>query len=229
MPRRPRLEIPGMAHHVVQRGVDRQAVFFDPGCCLVYLQALREQAGKCGVRIHAWCLMTNHIHLLATPDEPGGLARLMHALNRSYVHWVNARYRRMGPLWSGRYKSGLIGDDAHLLTCMRYIELNPVRARMVDHPDAYPWSSWHANTGRRHSTLITPHPVFCALGAGPEERHRRYAEWVLESQDPSDDERLRTATRQNAAFGSERFIRQIERMTGRRVTPRKSGRPRGRG
>jgi len=147
MPRQPRLEVVGLPHHIVQRGVDRQAVFFDHQCYLEYLHLLSAYAGHLEVSVHGWCLMTNHVHLLLTPSVPGTLSRLMQNLNRLYVQRINARFERTGHLWAGRFNASVVGSERYLLSCMRYIELNPVRAGMVAHPQSYPWSSWHANVG----------------------------------------------------------------------------------
>lgn len=142
MPRQPRLEVVGLPHHIVQRGVDRQAVFFDHHCYLEYLHLLSAYAGHLEVSVHSWCLMTNHVHLLLTPSVPGTLSRLMQNLNRLYVQRINARFERTGHLWAGRFKASVVDSERYLLSCMRYIELNPVRAGMVVHPQNYPWSSW---------------------------------------------------------------------------------------
>lgn len=226
MPRQPRLEVVGLPHHIVQRGVDRQAVFFDRQCYLDYLHLLSAYAGDLEVRVHGWCLMTNHVHLLLTPSAPGTLSRLMQNLNRLYVQRVNIRFERTGHLWAGRFKASVVGSERYLLSCMRYIELNPVRAGMVAHPQAYPWSSWHANVGVRHSRLVTPHAEYMALGVTDAERHMRYRALVLQDEDDQVTTRLRDATQQNAAFGSLRFAAQIQQMLGRDVTAKPRGRPR---
>lgn len=226
MPRQPRLEVVGMPHHIVQRGVDRQVVFFDHRCHLEYLHLLSVYASHLEVSVHSWCLMTNHVHLLLTPSIPGTLSRLMQNLNRIYVQRINTRFARTGHLWAGRFKASVVDSDSYLLSCMRYIELNPVRARMVGHPQDYPWSSWHANVGERQSRLVNPHPEYIALGATPKERQEHYRAWVLQDQAESITTELRNATQQNAAFGSPRFAQQIERMLGRDVTVRPRGRPR---
>ena len=145
MARHPRLDLPGIPQHVVQRGNDRQACFAAPIDCGQYLQELREAAAKHGCAIHAYVLMTNHVHLLATPAEAGAMSRMMQAVGRRYVGSFNARYRRTGTLWEGRFKAALVGPSAYALACYRYIELNPVRASMVADPADYPWTSYQAN------------------------------------------------------------------------------------
>lgn len=226
MPRQPRLEITGLPHHIVQRGVDRQAVFFDRQCYLTYLHLLTAYAHEFEVSVHSWCLMTNHVHLLLTPSAPGTLSRMMQHLNRRYVQQINARFRRTGHLWAGRFKAGVVGEQRYLLSCMRYIELNPVRAGMVAHPQTYTWSSWHANVGERGSRLVTPHPEYLALGASDAERWARYRALVLRDEDAAVTNQLREATQQNVTFGSTRFAQQISAMLGREVMPKPRGRPR---
>lgn len=225
MPRQPRLEVVGLPHHIVQRGVDRQAVFFDHHCYLEYLHLLSAYAGHLEVSVHGWCLMTNHVHLLLTPSVPGTLSRLMQNLNRLYVQRINARFERTGHLWAGRFKASVVGSERYLLSCMRYIELNPVRAGMVAHPQDYPWSSWHANVGKRRSRLVTPHPEYVALGATDVECQENYRAWVLQDEQEHEITQLRNATQQNATFGSARFAHQIEQMLGRDVTIKSRGRP----
>jgi len=226
MPRQPRLEIAGLPHHVVQRGVDRQAVFFDHQSYLTYLHLLAAYAHNFEVSVHSWCLMTNHIHLLLTPSVPGTLSRMMQHLNRRYVQQINARFTRSRHLWAGRFKASVVGEQRYLLSCMRYIELNPVRAGMVDHPQAYTWSSWHANVGERKSRLVTPHLEYLALGASDAERWARYRALVLRDEDAAVTCQLREATQQNVTFGSTRFAQQISAMLGREVMPKPRGRPR---
>lgn len=226
MPRQPRLEVVGLPHHIVQRGVDRQVVFFDHRCYLEYLHLLDAYASHLEVSVHSWCLMTNHVHLLLTPTIPGTLSRLMQNLNRMYVQRINTRFERTGHLWAGRFKASVVDSDSYLLSCMRYIELNPVRARMVEDPQNYPWSSWHANVGERQSRLVNPHAEYIALGATQTERQDHYRAWVLQDEAESITTELRNATQQNAAFGSPHFAQQIERMLGRDVTVKSRGRPR---
>ncbi len=226
MPRRPRLEMTGLPHHVVQRGVDRQAVFFDRECYLAYLHLLHAHASRLEITIHSWCLMTNHVHLLLTPHAAGGLSRLMQNLNRQYVQQINRRFGRTGHLWAGRFKASIVSRERYLLSCMRYIELNPVRAGMVTYPAAYPWSSWHANVGERRSTLVVPHEAYLALGATDEARQQTYRALVMEPEEEHVLTHLRTATQQNAAFGSVRFAREIGLMLGRDAGIKSRGRPR---
>lgn len=149
MARQPRFDLPGVPQHIVQRGNDRQPRFADTAGYLRYRQELGEAARKHGCTLHAYVLMTNHVHLLATPAEPGGISRMMQAIGRRYVAAFNARYRRTDTLWEGRFKSALVDSERYVLACYRYIELNPVRAGMVAAPGDYRWSSYHANADGR--------------------------------------------------------------------------------
>ena len=145
MPRKPRFNIVGIPQHVIQRGNNREPCFYSEQDYQRYLKDLSDSAKKHDCRIHAYVLMTNHVHLLVTPMVEHGISNMMQALGRRYVYYINKNYQRSGTLWEGRYKASLIDNERYLLTCMRYIELNPVRAKMVEHPGEYPWSSYQAN------------------------------------------------------------------------------------
>lgn len=162
MPRKPRFTLPGIPQHIIQRGNNREPCFFAEEDYRRYLDDLAEVAEKHGCRIHAYVLMTNHVHLLMTPAREHSISDTMQALGRRYVYYINKTYRRTGTLWEGRYKASLIDTEAYLLTCMRYIELNPVRATMVEHPGEYQWSSYAANAQGTTNPRITPHPVYLA-------------------------------------------------------------------
>ena len=164
MPRRPRLAVPGIPWHIIQRGNNRDACFYDEMDYRYYLETLKEQADKYQCRIHAYVLMTNHVHLLVTPEAVDSAALMMKYLGQRYVQYINRTYRRSGTLWEGRFKSCLAQDETYVLTCHRYIELNPVRASMVDHHRDYVWSSYLANAEGQHNPLLTPHPEYQRLG-----------------------------------------------------------------
>lgn len=180
MPCPRRIDAPGYPQHVVQRGNNRQAVFFNSGDPVNYLGLLRDCAREHKCRVHAYVLMGNHVHLLATPDVSGVLSRMMQAVNRSYVRWVNEREGRTGTLWEGRFHSKLVDTDQYLLACQRYIELNPVRARMVVHPGDYRWSSYRTNAQGRANALLVPHSAFDLIALDLDERRRRYAEFIVQ-------------------------------------------------
>ena len=175
MPRTPRIVIPGVALHVVQRGNNRSPCFFNEADYQYFLRQLRDQAEKCGCAIHAYCLMTNHIHLLMTPKDKEGVANLMKGLGQCYVQYINRTYEHIGTLWQGRYRSRIMQDEGHVMVCYRYIELNPVRAGMVQHPSEYRWSSYRSNAQGERSTLLVAHPLFALIGKRIEEQRAGYS------------------------------------------------------
>ena len=225
MPRPLRIDIPGIPQHVVQRGNDRQPCFFDDADYLCYHTELREIARREGCFVHAYVLMTNHVHLLLTPSQAGAVGRTMQALGRRYVRYINATYGRTGTLWEGRYNSSLVGDGDYLMRCQRYIELNPLRAAMAADPRDYRWSSHHALAYGEADPLIAPHPDYLALGANPAERQLRYRAMVMATVDPEDVETIRKHLSRQHAYGSERFRLAIEAQLGRTIGPQKIGRP----
>lgn len=226
MPRRSRLVLPGVPLHLIQRGNNRQACFFADEDYRFYLDWLAEHAGKTGCRIHAYALMTNHVHLLVSADRAEAPGALMKALGQRYVQYVNRIYRRSGTLWEGRFRSCLIQEGAYLLACQRYIELNPVRAGMVEHPAEYRWSSYRANGQGEDTTSISAHPLYEALGLDAPSRQAAYRELFRYELEPGLVDQIRRATNGNFALGNERFAADAAAMLGRRVVPGKSGRPR---
>jgi len=176
-----RVIIPGQPVHVIQRGNNRGKVFFTPKDGAYYLEWLDEAARKFGVAIHAYVLMTNHLHILATPSDDTGLGKTMLTVGTRYTRYINTTQTRSGTLWEGRYRSALITSDAYLLACMRYIELNPVRAGLAPEPGAFRWSSYKRNGLARADAIITPHPLYQALGATDEMRSTAYQALVAES------------------------------------------------
>lgn len=225
MARQPRLDIPGVPRHIVQRGNDRQACFDAPIDYGQYLQELRESAAKQGCAVHAYVLMTNHVNLLATPAEPGAISRMMQAVGRRFVGRFNVRYRRTGTLWEGRFKAALVDTARYLLTCYRYIEFNPVRAARVARPSDYPWTSYDANALGQSNPLLTPHKAYQALGEGDTARQIAYRAWVQDSSADAEWAELRLHTQQQRAWGSERFRQQIKALTERSAAVRPRGRP----
>lgn len=226
MPRQPRLDLPGVPQHVVQRGNDRQPCFFEEADYLRYLQELKELVLRRHCAVHAYVLMTNHAHLLLTPSGVGQVAALMQALGRRYVRYINDRHHRTGTLWEGRYKSCLVDRESYLLHCYRYIELNPVRARMVDDPGGYRWSSYAANAQGAEDPLVAPHPTFLGLGRDVASCQRAYRELVRQAISDDDLTAIRLHLQRQHALGSDRFRAAIEAQLGRRVGPAKIGRPR---
>jgi len=226
MPRRPRIILPGVPLHLIQRGNNRQACFFAEDDYLAYLGWLEEYAKVSDCDIHAYVLMTNHVHLLLTPRAAGSAGDLMKRLGQRYVQYVNRTYRRSGTLWEGRFRSCLTGEEGYVLGCYRYIELNPVRANMVEHPGEYPWSSYRANAQGSPASVLTPHPLYMALGRDEEHRQAAYRELFRFHLDPGLVDQIRAATNGNFALGSPRFQEQVAAALGRRVRRGRSGRPR---
>jgi len=223
--RLPRLDLPGVAQHVVQRGNDRQPCFGDTADYLKYRIDLCEAALRHRCVVHAYVLMTNHVHLLVTPEAPGGVSRMMQGIGRRYVGHFNARYRRTGTLWEGRFKSALVESDRHLLACYRYIELNPVRAAMVATPADYSWSSHACNAHGALDPLVTPHAAYLALASEECARRETYRR-LFAGPDKDDIDGLRLHTQQQKPWGSERFRKEIELLAKRRLDVRPRGRPR---
>jgi len=226
MARLPRLTVPGYPHHIIQRGNNRQPIFASTEDFQKLLALLEEFAKKFGVAIHSYVLMSNHFHLLATPDSPEGVPRMMQALGRSYVRYFNARHGRTGTLWEGRYRSTLIQADRYLLACMVYIDLNPVRAGMVAEPAGYPWSSHVYYVGRRSDRLVTPHPLFWELGNTPFARDAAYAELVHSGIGLEKERALTDSVLRGWALGEPDHLADLQRRTERRLAKAQAGRPR---
>jgi putative transposase len=225
MPRQPRYFIPDLPQHVIQRGVDRQAVFFEPSDYELYLRSLDAAAKRYECQIHAYVLMINHTHLLVTPGSERSLPRVMQAMGRGYVQALNKKYGRTGTLWQGRYKASLVQDDGYLLTCYKYIELNPVRAGLVSAPGDYPYSSFAHNAHGITDRLLTPHKIYESLARKVEERHTAYRRLFRDCVTPDLLSTIRETTNACLVMGNDRFKDQIEAILGRSVRPGKSGRP----
>ena len=225
MPRRARVALGGVPWHIIQRGNNRGICFFDDDSRLQFLEILAEQALRWGCQLHAWVLMTNHFHLLLTPEHAGGPAGLMKHLGQRHVQSTNRRFGRTGSLWEGRYRSALAQDGAYVLNCYRYIELNPVRAGIVDHPGDFPWSSFQPNAHGLPSSMLTPHPDYLALGESVAERLRHYRALVAAGLEEHQVAAIRASTNGNFVLGREDFRARIEIELGRRVAPARPGRP----
>lgn len=225
MPRRPRLNLPETPQHVIQRGVDRQPVFFCDDDCWLYLDWLGKHVRDRAIALHAYCLMTNHVHLLLTAPSAEALGKLMQDMGRRYVQYINRTYKRSGGLWQGRYKASYVQAECYLFTCMRYIELNPVRACMVTAPGEYRWSSYQANALGTATTLLTPHPEYLALGGDATTRQQAYRTLFTAHLDDADWNLIRTATQQGVVVGESRFVEAIEQRLGCVARPKSPGRP----
>ncbi|HUW25681.1 MAG TPA: transposase [Gallionella sp.] len=225
MPRRARLSVPGIPWHIIQRGNNRSVCFHAEEDYQLYLHYLDEFATKFGCAIHAYVLMTNHVHLLLTPQRADSAALLMKHLGQRYVQYVNHTYQRSGTLWEGRFRSCLTQTEDYVLACYRYIELNPVRAGMVIRPQDYRWSSYHTNALGKASRFIVPHEQYLRLGREGAERRETYRALFKAHLDEEVVGQIRSATNGNYALGSERFQREIGAALGRRAHRGQSGRP----
>jgi putative transposase len=212
MPRRPRITLPGVPLHLIQRGNNRQACFFADEDYLAYLGWLEGYVREGDCAIHAYVLMTNHVHLLLTPQTSRGAGELMKRLGQRYVQYINRTYRRSGTLWEGRFRSYLTQEGGYVLGCYRYIELNPVRANMVEHPAEYPWSSYRANAQGESSTLLTHHPLYAVLDRDDRARQVAYRELFRYQLDPGMIDEIRAATNGNYALGGSQFQAQVAAM-----------------
>ena len=225
MPRKPRFRVTGLPQHIIQRGNNRQSCFLDDTDRRKYLADLEKALHRHDVELHAWVLMSNHAHLLATPRIDHALSRMMQTLGRRYVRWFNDRHERSGTLWEGRYRASLVESEGYLLSCMRYIELNPVRAGMVRHPGDYRWSSYAANARGAADPLVMPHPVYLALRGTTPERLSAYRRLCDRAIGKDDLTAIREAANSGTALGNEAFKDWIEAVIPCQARKQKTGRP----
>ena len=219
MARQPRFIKPGEPQHVILRGNNRDPVFYADEDYQFFKNKLVDAAKKQCCSIHAYVLMTNHVHLLMTPATGDGISKTMQILGRYYVQYFNHQYQRTGTLWEGRYKASLIDSENYLLLCMRYIELNPVRADMVSHPSEYPWSSYRCNAIGKSDQLVDFHPEYARLGRTDETRCAAYRA-LFKAQIPKKTlEEIRASANKNWILGSAYFKDKIDRQLNRRATP----------
>lgn len=226
MPRRLRIHLSGQPLHIVQRGHNRDSCFFGDDDYHTYLHWLGEALKTTGCQMHAYVQMTNHVHLLVTPPSAESIPQLIISLGRRYVQYINKTYRRTGTLWDSRYKSSLVQSDNYLLLCQRYIELNPVRAAMVNDPANYRWSSYRANGLGQENPLLTPHPIYSSLGSEVDDRLIAYRALFRPELDAEAIGDIRMSLNQGQPLGDSRFIASIERATGQRREAKPRGRPR---
>ena len=223
MARLPRFVISGQPQHVIQRGNNRDVIFVSDEDYQYYLQKLGDACKKYDCEIHAYVLMTNHVHLLLTPHTENGISKVMQYIGRYYVQYFNFQYQRTGTLWEGRYKATLLDSESYLLTCSRYIELNPVRAGMVKFPDEYPWSSYHYNALGKDDRLITPHVLYKALGMDDISCRLNYHALFAKLIPDSKLEEIRVATNKAWVLGDSRFKTKIDKLIARQVEPKSRG------
>ena len=225
MPRKPRFFLPDVPVHIVQRGRGREPVFFEEDDYHAYLRWLTEAAERYECAVHAYVLMTNHIHVLATPKNKQGISRMMQNVGRCYVPYINHAYGTSGSLWEGRFKASLIYDELYLLSCMRYIELNPVRAAMVKRPGQYRWSSYRTNAQGKADNLITPHPLYNKQGKTGADRKEAYRLLFKTQLDEEELTEIRDALQTGTPLGNELFKEKIEKKLKSKVGQARRGRP----
>ena len=223
MARRLRLIYPGVAVHIIQRGVNRVPCFRADTDYLVYLSHLRQYAAEHGCAVHAYCLMTNHVHILVTPAREGSCTAMMRDLGRRYVPYFNARHERTGTLWEGRFRSCLVQSAHYVLACYRYIELNPVRADVVNHPAGYFWSSYAVNSGARGDPFVAEHPELTALSAETEKRQSAYRGLFDGTMDAALLGAIREATNGGFPLASDDFKKSVLAPLGWKIGPGKPG------
>jgi putative transposase len=229
MPRATRSFLPAIPLHIVQRGNNRSACFFLNRDYSLFLQKLKENADRFSVDIHSYVLMTNHFHLLVSPSTTDGVCKMMQCLGTSYVKHVNRSYSRTGSLWKGRYKASFVDSEPYFMILSRYIELNPVRACMVEHPAEYQWSSFRTNGTGAPNSLVKQHPLYLSLGSNDTQRQENYRELFKPEIPEYTLEQIRNACNKSWVLGDDRFKKQIEAQLGRALLPfprggdRKSG------
>jgi len=225
MARLPRLTLAGYPHHIILRGNNRQAIFMDSADFQRTLALLQVNAQEQQVQIHAYVLMSNHLHLLLTPLQNDSLPKMMQAVGRSYVLYFNKRHGRSSTLWEGRYRSALIQTERYFLACMAYIDLNPVRAGMVAQAADYLWSSHGHYIGRQNEAWLSPHPLYWEMGNTPFAREAAYAAMVQSGIDQKQQQALTSSALSGWALGEDVFVEGLQKQTPRRVNAAKAGRP----
>jgi putative transposase len=226
MPRKPRFHLPGYPQHVIQRGNNREPCFFEAADFRFYLDSLAKACVRYGCSVHAYVLMTNHVHLMLTPHAEHSISQVMQSLGCRYARYVNHTYQRTGTLWEGRYRAGLVDADGYLLRLYRYIEMNPVRAGMVAYPADYPWSSYRSNGEGKPDPLITPHALYLDLSAEAKTRSQTYRALFDTPLDSGQLQEIRHTVNHELALGNDRFKDKVESMTHRRTRLGQAGRPR---
>jgi len=227
MPRSSRIVIAGYPHHIIQRGHNRQTVFASDQDYLYYLENLKTWKEAYGCKVYAYCLMTNHVHLIINPgNDVRNMAYLMKRVAGRQTRYVNMLKKRTGSLWEGRYKSSPISTDEYLLMCCRYVELNPMRAGIVADPSEYRWSSYGVKIGTRSEDWLDADPYYLGLSDDHEERAERYKSWVNNSIPEGEWKLIRQSLQRGQLTGSTRFVDEIEHKINRRVEYRGQGRPR---
>ncbi len=232
MARLPRLSIPNIPQHILQRGKTQQVCFRTETDFDAYCHWLEKYALKYNVALHAWVLMANHVHLLVTPSTQDGVSKMMQSLGRQYVRYFNYKYQRVGTLWEGRFRSCVVESESYFLLCQKYIELNSVRASLVIHPQDYKWSSYAyhginsatlSDNSNERPSIWSPHDTYLALGETQPLRVEAYQSLMSCEMEQETLSQIRLSLNKSMALGSVTFKQQIEELSGRRVTPLKRG------
>jgi len=227
LPRKPRFFLPNVPVHITQRGHSRAPVFFENADYFAYLKWVEEAADRYECDIHAYVLMTNHVHFLVTPNNKQSVSQMMQHIGRCYTPYINYTYGTSGSIWEGRFKASLIQDEQYLLTCMRYIELNPVRANMISNPAQYRWSSYRCNAQGKENQLITQHSLYQRLGRTKHDRCESYKALFKAHLDPEDLMGIRASLQTGTPLGNDYFKEQIEKKLKTKVGQARRGRPDG--
>lgn len=226
MPRQARIIVPNCPHHVLQRGHNKQVVFYRENDYKYYLDNLLEAKQLFDIKVYAYCLMTNHVHFLLNPgDQVEQLGRFMKFIAGRQTRYLNRLEKRTGTLWEGRYKSSPVESEMYLMACCRYIEQNPVRAKMVEDPGDYEWSSYQEKTGLRKNRLVDPDPFYESLGKNIHLRQSRYQDFIQQSENDKERIQIRQALQRGQLTGAGKFVDQVEQITGVRIESRGQGRP----
>ena len=225
MARQPRLALPGYPHHVIQRGNNRQPIVLDETDRRMLYSLWLEESLRHKVAVNAYVLLDNHFHMLLTPPSDEAMSLMMQSVGRSYVRYFNKRHNRSGTLWEGRYKSSLIDSEGYLLTCMAYIDLNPVRAGLAESAEDFSWSSYKHLAGQNIDKLVTPHALYWGLGNTPFAREAAYAEFVAGGLSVATQKALTESALKGRVVGRPDFLRSLEKSTQRQILPQKAGRP----
>jgi len=229
MPRKPRFFLPSIPIHAIVRGNDRKVIFAEDADKAAYLEIAKESSQVNQVHIHAYVLMDNHVHWLISSPVTENLSKFMQYLGRRYVPYFNHKYGKTGTLWEGRFKASLIETDHYLMRCYQYIELNPVRAKMVTNPESYIWSSYRANALAEINPVVTPHELYSRLGKNGVEQAQAYRESCKEKLEEHFITDIRNAVQTGTPLGSERFREQVESLLGKKVGYAQRGRPKNSG
>ena len=225
MPRKRRFFVSGVPAHLIQRGNNRQPIFFEDTDYQMYLSLVAEACERYGSAVHTYVLMTNHVHLLATPEDEQSLSRVMQYIGRHFVPYINKKYCRSGTLWEGRFRASTIDSSNYLLACYRYIEMNPVRAGMVDTPGEYAWSGFHRNALGETDKLITPHGEYLNLGSAPSTRTQNYRLLFDHPVSNLELKTIRDFVQSGTPLGSSQFQEKVEMMLSINVGKVGRGRP----